>query len=404
MITADQIGYECEIQENISVEELRKSYSNGVIIWLNASGASSDAKKGKYRCVLDYRGSIKYIEKNDLEVTANQAMILGAIDATKCVNKPVRLYLVAPTALGFATAFKGKGTNCSLIQQLYEEIKEKNCVLTEVQYLNGGDAMKKFIYSCNPDKSQHEAHHIMKSNMPEFTKDELRECYKFARDMIGNHNPDMIMEREDWEIFRDDFRGKLGEVALRKVIKKYISWAHINEEIDYHVYPRGEWDSNDLVVEGLHINVKSAKGKSRFLMVERERYNDDGTYAYDNHDGTPVRVDAYVFVNIDIKPEYNCLDFKHETLEEFMAYKNRSISYWVAGGISHDKFWQRKHFAPQGIKCDIQNLERVCKGEKPEIAPEGMDREHVLQRDNYILASRTELDNITQLFKRNENR
>ena len=191
MITADQIGYECEIQENISVEELRKSYSDGIIIWLNASGTSSDAKTGKYRCVLDYRGSIKYIEKNGLEVTANQAMILGAIDAMKCVNKPVRIYLVAPTALGFSTAFKGKGTNCSLIQQLYEEIKEKNCVFTEVQYLNGGEAMKKFVFSCNPDKSQIEAYDKQQDEKKKYYKKIVYdECILKVEQVLLKHSVD----------------------------------------------------------------------------------------------------------------------------------------------------------------------------------------------------------------------
>ena len=191
MITIDEIGYEYEIQENISIEEIRKSYSDGIIIWLNASGTSSDGKVGKYRCLLDYRGSVKYIEKNLLEVTANQAMIMGAIDATKCVNKPQRLYLITPTALGFATAFKGKGTNCSLIQQLYKEIKEKNCVFTEVQFLNGGDVIKKFVYSCNPDKSQVEAYDKQQNEKKKYYKKMIyKECLLIVERILLKHSVD----------------------------------------------------------------------------------------------------------------------------------------------------------------------------------------------------------------------
>lgn len=196
MITANEIDYECEIQESISVEEIRKSYSDGIIIWLNASGASSDGKAGKYRCVLDYRGSVKYIEKNLLEATANQAMIMGAIDAMKCVNEPHRLYLIAPTTLGFVTAFKGKGTNCSLIQQLYEEIKKKNCVLTEVQFLNGGDAIKKFVYSCNPDKSQVEAYDKQQDEKKKYYKKMVyEECLlKVERILLKHSVGDSILD------------------------------------------------------------------------------------------------------------------------------------------------------------------------------------------------------------------
>lgn len=42
-----------------------------------------------------------------------------------------------------------------------------------------------------------------------FTKNEVWECYQFARQMRGKHNRSMIMDRDDWEIFRDDLRGKL---------------------------------------------------------------------------------------------------------------------------------------------------------------------------------------------------
>ena len=60
-----------------------------------------------------------------------------------------------------------------------------------------------------------------------FTKNEVWECYQFARQMRGKHNRSMIMDRDDWEIFRDDLRGKLGEIALRNYIMKNIPNANI---------------------------------------------------------------------------------------------------------------------------------------------------------------------------------
>ena len=59
MILPEEIGYECEIQENISIDELRKDYKESIIIWLNGSGTSPDGKSGAYRCVLDYKGHTK---------------------------------------------------------------------------------------------------------------------------------------------------------------------------------------------------------------------------------------------------------------------------------------------------------------------------------------------------------
>ena len=68
--------------------------------------------------MIDYMGHVKYMEKQLPDATANQAMIMGAIDAAQCVNKPIRLYLISPVALGFANGLKGKGSNGDLIQQL----------------------------------------------------------------------------------------------------------------------------------------------------------------------------------------------------------------------------------------------------------------------------------------------
>lgn len=50
-----------------------------------------------------------------------------------------------------------------------------------------------------------------------FEKGQVWDCYTFAQKMRGNHNPNMIMDRAEWEIFRDDFRGKLGEVELEEI-------------------------------------------------------------------------------------------------------------------------------------------------------------------------------------------
>lgn len=96
----------------------------------------------------------------------------------------------------------------------------------------------------------------------QYTDKELALCYRFSQQMVGKHNKDIIMDRDDWEIFRDDFRGKLGEVALRKYIIENIPDAKIEGDIDYSVTPIGQWDTVDLKVNGMYINVKSIKQKS----------------------------------------------------------------------------------------------------------------------------------------------
>ena len=178
MISANEIGYECEIQENTSVEELRKNYNNCILIWINGSGASPNGNPGKYRCVLDFNGHVRYLEKQFPGATANEAMINGAIDATKCINKSMRLYIISSTALGFTTGFKGKGPNGALIQKLYEIIKEKKCELTEVQFINSGDAIKKFVLSCNPDKTEAGLYNSQQERKKEYKDKYIEMIYK----------------------------------------------------------------------------------------------------------------------------------------------------------------------------------------------------------------------------------
>ena len=239
---------------------------------------------------------------------------------------------------------------------------------------------------------------MYRSDFLTFTKGEVWRCYQFAHDMIGNHNRDMIMDREDWEIFRDDLRGKLGEAALRKYVLENIPNAVIDGEIDYEVTPLGQWDITDLIIDGQYINVKSVKGNSRFLLVETNRYDADGNYSYRNNDGEPVRIDAYVLVRVSIEPEINWNDMNYTTIEEFKTSRGgRHIEAEILGAISHEDFWRNKHFAPRHMKCDYKNLQAVCNGEKIEMLQGGGKKES-LQRDNYILDSKNELITVQRLL------
>lgn len=150
---AEEIGYEYEIQENTSIDKIRKEYEDGIIIRVSGSGKSPEGKTGSYRCVMDYKGYTKYIERELPEAIANQSMLIGASEAIECVNKLARTFLVSPIQLGFINGFKGKGVNANLVQEVGRLIKSKKCHLTEVQYYNGAEEIKKIIYSCNPDKA-----------------------------------------------------------------------------------------------------------------------------------------------------------------------------------------------------------------------------------------------------------
>lgn len=231
----------------------------------------------------------------------------------------------------------------------------------------------------------------------EFTDIELARCYRFAQEMKGNHNRDMIMDRQDWEIFRDDFRGKLGEVALRKYILSHIPTAIIEGDIDYDVTPLGQWDITDLLVNGKYINVKSVKQRSNFLLIETKRYREDGHYAYKNNNGIDVKVDAYVLVRVTVEPDMSIHTMGYREVKQIK--NNHSVSAEILGGITHDEFWLRKHTAHRGIKCTYHNLKAICDGktELPDRLVGGERKTEVLQQDNYILY-KNELGSVEKLI------
>ena len=223
-------------------------------------------------------------------------------------------------------------------------------------------------------------------NFMVFTDRELALCYRFAQEMIGNHNRNMIMERADWEIFRDVFRGKLGEAALRKYIKEKYPNKVIQNDIDYSVMPLGQWDTIDLLVDGVYINVKSVKQRSNFLMIETKRYNENGEYSYKNNNGEDVRIDAYVLVRVSIEPDININAMKYHEIEQFN--QKHKVCAEILGGISHKEFWEKKHKADKGIMCTFHNLKAICDGKGsnlPNLAKGGENKTEILQQDNYIL-------------------
>lgn len=231
----------------------------------------------------------------------------------------------------------------------------------------------------------------------EFIDTELALCYRFAQEMVGNHNEDIIMDREDWEIFRDDFRGKLGEVALRKYIKANYSHAVIQEDIDYSITPKGQWDTTDLKVNDKYINVKSVKQRSNFLMIETKRYNSNGEYSYNNNNGEKVKVDAYVLVRVTVDPDMSIDTMKYKEVD---VLKNKhKISAEILGGINHSDFWRKKHIARQGMKCTYHNLKAVCDSSEdlPDKVVGNEKKTEILQQENYILY-RYELTSIDKIL------
>lgn len=241
-----------------------------------------------------------------------------------------------------------------------------------------------------------------------FSNNELEQCYNFAWDMRGNHNRNMIMNRDDWEIFRDDFRGKLGEIAVRNYIVNNIVNSEITTDLDFKVTPKGQWDITDLVVNGKYINVKSIKQGSAFLLVETKRYDENGNYVYKNNDGNSVPIDYYVLVRVTVDPDVSKNVFSRKNFENFMnnAWNVdmkkeviRTVKAEVLGGISHDEFWRRKKLANKEIKCIKDNLRAIANGKTLVDNERGtMPKNRFLQQDNYIISGETQLRKLEDIL------
>ena len=95
----------------------------------------------------------------------------------------------------------------------------------------------------------------------------------------------MIQKRKIWEIFRDDFRGKLAEIKVRNsfILKKRYE---IVSDLDFTISGLGTWDTNDIVVRKhtlnsltgeMNLSIKSVKKYSSNLLLETHRFNPDGS-------------------------------------------------------------------------------------------------------------------------------
>ena len=151
MITKEQIGYELEIEENVSVDDIRKAHPTDFLIWLSGSGQSPNGNRASYRYLVEMGKNVKFVKGEVSDATANQAFIYGIIDAVSRLTKPMRVFAISPTTLGFERAFKGKGVNCGLLQQLFEILAEKQCTITEVRFESGAEAIKIHIYNNSGD-------------------------------------------------------------------------------------------------------------------------------------------------------------------------------------------------------------------------------------------------------------
>lgn len=70
------------------------------------------------------------------------------------------------------------------------------------------------------------------------------------------------------EIREDTLCGKMAEVAVVKFLREQYS---LHLPVNYEIYPRGDWDDEDIIVNGKTIDVKSTNAYGKFLLIEESK-------------------------------------------------------------------------------------------------------------------------------------
>lgn len=105
--------------------------------------------------------------------------------------------------------------------------------------------------------------------------DELVRCIEFAQKSAPNQQAIEFGQRttkprSTREIARDNLIGKIAEVAFSKMMKENYG---IDVPLDFNYYPRGQWDSQDAVINGWRIDVKGTRQGGHWMLIEWNKLN-----------------------------------------------------------------------------------------------------------------------------------
>ena len=99
---------------------------------------------------------------------------------------------------------------------------------------------------------------------------ELVRCIEFSRKSAPNQQAIEFGQRTTKargtrEIARDNLIGKIAEVAFSKMMKENYG---IDVPLDFNYYPRGQWDSQDAVINRWRIDVKGTRQGGHWMLIE----------------------------------------------------------------------------------------------------------------------------------------
>lgn len=107
------------------------------------------------------------------------------------------------------------------------------------------------------------------------TEEELAKCIEFSHTSAPNQQAiefgqHTTKARSSQEIARDNLIGKIAEIAFSKMMKENYG---IDVALDFNYYPRGQWDSQDAVINGWRIDVKGTRKGGHWMLIEWNKLN-----------------------------------------------------------------------------------------------------------------------------------
>lgn len=107
------------------------------------------------------------------------------------------------------------------------------------------------------------------------TEEELAKCIEFSNTSAPNQQAiefgqHTTKARSSREIARDNLIGKIAEIAFSKMMKENYD---IDIVLDFNYYPRGQWDSQDAVINGWRIDIKGTRKGGHWMLIEWNKLN-----------------------------------------------------------------------------------------------------------------------------------
>lgn len=108
--------------------------------------------------------------------------------------------------------------------------------------------------------------------MIQLTEYQMTLCRLFARESAKTQqeiefgNPDTAPRSVD-EIARDNLTGKMAEVAIATMARHEFGYLI---PVNYEVYPRGQYDNEDMNINGWSIDVKATR-RGNWLLIEKNK-------------------------------------------------------------------------------------------------------------------------------------